>query len=186
MKLQTSRYVILLIAFNLILACTSQNLPTENGKTNSREEKPSSENNMQLFFGSNSYNEIRLGDAYNEGRFKKISEELDGCFNAMPINYNNIIVTVEDGIITELSTEDPAITSYDNLKVGDPLSMIQQKIDPNKLEIIENHDTALPAFIRWHDSNKTIGTRYSTDDGVSIHYIDMGYHDRMYLMEGCA
>lgn len=93
---------------------------------------------------------------------------------------------MENNIISEIGTDSSSILSYDGIKVEGSISTIKEKVDLDELEIIQNDYTNLPVFIHWHDKNKTVGTRYSSDDGVLIHYIDMGFNERMYLLEECA
>ncbi|WP_115369023.1 hypothetical protein [Moraxella bovis] len=127
-----------------------------------------------------------MGGIYDASKFKQVSEELEGCFNALALDFSGISITVENNIISEISTDDPSILSYNGIKVGDPISLVKDKVGLDVLEIIQNDYTNLPVFVHWHDENKTVGTRYSTDDGTTIHYIDMGLSERMYLLEGCA
>lgn len=165
-------------------ACTNENISIQKDMTKSSDF--SVQNNDLTTFHKSGYGSIYLGGVYDASKFKQVSEELGGCFNASSLDFSGISITVENNIISEISTDDPSVLSYDGIKVGDPISLIEDKVDLNALEIIQNDYTNLPVFIHWHDKNKAVGTRYSTDDGIIIHYIDMGLSERMYLLEGCA
>ena len=185
MSLQIFRYSFFL-AFLMFFGCTKEVATSEKHNVNTVSNSAMNSDVLTGRFYQNGYNNIYLGQAYNAKQFSVLSEELDGCFTALSLEHDNIFITVENGIISQISTDSPNISSYDNIKVGDPLSIIKNKINTSHLEVIQNGHTNLPVYIHWHDKDKTIGTRYSTDDGVSVHYIDIGFNERMYLHEGCA
>lgn len=201
MKLKTfSRFAIYIIGCISIISCSSQNngaIETDSSSENigaiSIIEKETTNKNIVAdlkdlsYFNRNSYNDIYIGDKFDDTLLKKDTEIIDDCFNAVSnTDKKEANYQIENGLVATIYTNELGVESYSGVKIGNTLEDVYSKHTNETPEVINNpygESGKNLVLIYWYSSNEDGGIRYDIDDN-HVTSISIGNSSLVY-MEGC-
>ena len=143
--------------------------------------------NDSSHFSKDSYNDIYIGDKFNETLLKRDTEVIDNCFNAVSnIEKKKANYQIENGLVAIIYTNELGVESYSGVKIGSSLEDVYSKHANETPEVIDNpygESGRNIVLIYWYSPEKDSGIRYDVDDDI-VTGMSIGNTSLLY-MEGC-
>lgn len=143
--------------------------------------------NDSSYFNKNNYNDIYIGDKFDETLLKRDTEIIDDCFNAVSnTDEKEANYQIENGLVAIIYTNELGLESYSGVKIGSSLEDVYSKHANETPEVIDNpygESGRNIVLIYWYSPEKNSGIRYDVDDDI-VTAMSIGNTSLLY-MEGC-